>query len=114
MREISEIIAAMLAAYGFWQLMMLFRTSLLFPARVRRRVNAAIYIDNDTSDLPEIAAYVKTLAREDKISRGRLIIVKKSDIIEDNVQDPHDFLIIRAEEIKNGQRIEDDDDQRNG
>ena len=114
MYEMLEIIAAMLAAFGLWNLLHLFCDRLLYPGRIRRRVNAAVFIDNDVSDLPEIAAYVKTLAREDKISRGRLIIVKKSDIIEDNVQDPHDFLIIRAEEIKNGQRIEDDDDQRNG
>ncbi len=114
MCEILEIIAAVLAVYGFWQILYLIRGEILYPRRIRRRVNAAIYIDNDTSDLPEIATYVKSLAKEGKISRGRLIIVAKCDIIKDNVQKAHDFVILEAEEDEDGQSVEGHDDRRDG
>ena len=64
LREIFEILAAMLAAYGLWTLLRAFRDRLLYPKRVRQRVNAAVYIDNGCSDLEEIAAYVKYLERD--------------------------------------------------
>ena len=114
MREVFEIIAAVLAVYGFWQILYLIREEILYPRRIRRRVNAAIYIDNDTSDLSEIAAYVKSLAKEGKISRGRLIIVAKSDIIDNNAQNARDFVILRAEEAEDGQSVEGHDDRRDG
>ena len=113
-REIFEIIAAVLAVYGFWQILYLIREEILYPRRIRKRVNAAIYIDNGTSDLPEIAAYVKSLAKEGKISRGRLIIVAKSDIIDNNAQNARDFVILRAEEAEDGQSVEGHDDRRDG
>ena len=94
MREIFEIIAAMLAAFGFWTLLHAFRDWLLFPREIRRRVNAAVYIDNESSDLAQIAAYVKTLKKEGKISGERLIIVAESDIIKEAVPEGCEFDVI--------------------
>lgn len=102
MPEIFEIIAAMLAAFGLWNLLRGLRDLLLFPSRIRRRVNAAVYIDEDTSELPEIAAYVKTLSRDGKISAGRLIIIAKGDIIVD-IPDSNEFRLIKTEEDSDGQ-----------
>lgn len=101
MREIFEILAAMLAAYGLWTLLRAFRDRLLYPKRVRQRVNAAVYIDNGCSDLEEIAAYVKYLERDGKISRGRLILVAKGDIIKD-IPDSNEFGLIADEEDQDG------------
>ena len=101
MYEMLEIIAAMLAAFGFWNLLHLFRDRLLYPGRIRRRVNAAVFIDNEVSDLPEIAAYVKTLRKEGKISSERLIIVAGSDIINRAGLCDREFRIINLREEQN-------------
>ena len=101
MREIFEILAAMLAAYGLWTLLRAFRDRLLYPKRVRQSVNAAVYIDNGCSDLEEISAYVKYLERDGKSSRGRLILVAKGDIIKD-IPDSNEFGLIADEEDKDG------------
>lgn len=101
MREFFEIIAAMLAAYGLWTLLHSLCDLMLYPRAVRRRVNAAVFINNESSDLPEIAAYVKTLRKEGKISPERLIILTESDIINGAEPDGSEFMVIVAREEKN-------------
>ena len=100
MREIFEIIAAMLAAFGLWTLMHSLCDQMRFPRALRQRVNAAVFINNETSDLPEIAAYVKTLRREGKISPERLIIVAESDIIKGAELEGSRFRVIVPREEK--------------
>lgn len=86
MSDVFEIIAAVLAAFGLWTLLHDLCDFLIYPARVRKRVNAAIYIEDDMSDVSEIATYVKSLRREGKISSERLILISKSGIIINNVE----------------------------
>lgn len=81
MNDLFEIIAAMLAAFGLWKLLHCLFEWIAFPRALRKRIYPAVFIDNDTDDLTQIAAYVKTLSREGKISHGRLIIIAKSGII---------------------------------
>lgn len=100
MRGIFEIIAAMLAAFGLWTLLHSLCDLMLYPRALRRRVNAAVFINNETSDLPEIAAYVKTLGKEGKISPERLIIVAESDIINGAELEGSGFRVIVPREEK--------------
>lgn len=83
MREILEIVAAVLAALGIYTVFGMLRIRLLFPRRVRRTLRAAVVV-SDTSQLYEAAAYAAYLRREQKISPERLIILTNDDIIISN------------------------------
>ena len=99
--EIIEIIIAVLAVFGVYTLLDMLKFRLLYPSGLRERLRAAVYIDNGSDDLSEVAAYAKHLGREHKISRGRLIILSESGIIKEIPQSSlDDFEILITHEPK--------------
>ncbi|MBE6612566.1 MAG: hypothetical protein E7632_08735 [Ruminococcaceae bacterium] len=82
MREILEIILSVLAVYGGYTLICHLRDALCCPRRVRRQLRAAVMLTEDTP-LAGVAAYARALAKEQKISPERLIILTKDGIMED-------------------------------
>lgn len=82
--EAMSIIVAILAVFGAYSILDMLRTNLLYPRRVRRSLRAAMVLPNE-ADAIHTAQYAAYLRREQKISRGRLIILANDDII--NVSD---------------------------
>lgn len=81
-KDLFEIFVAVFAVFGFWKFLHGVVDMILYPPRIRRLIYLAVYIDNCGRNMPEIAAYVKSLRREGKVSGERLIILSKSDIID--------------------------------
>ncbi len=82
MKDIMQIIAAMLAVLGFWRLLGLLAGRLLYPKRVRERIVA--FVAEEGEDEGEVRDYLRYLYVDGKIYSKRLIIVPKCDIIDFN------------------------------
>lgn len=101
MRDILEIILSVLAVFGLGQLIRCVYEWTVFPSRIRSRVRPAVFTYDCGDDIDKIAAYVKTMAREGKISRGGLIILPKSGIIiKDNMLEDLDLCVLRVFEAE--------------
>ena len=81
MSDLFEILAAVLAAIGMASLFEKLKFMLMYPKKLRRLLRLAVIYNGNDELLPELSPYVKYLAREYKISDGRLIIIAKGDII---------------------------------
>ena len=83
MKDILEIIVAMLAVFGGYTVLDMLRVRLLYPKRVRLMLRAAFVYDTyeNAARVHEYAAYLK---REQKISAEPLIILANNDIINGN------------------------------
>ena len=103
MSDLIEIFAAMLAAVGIVSLFERLKLALMYPKKLRRRLRLAVIYNDDVELNDELRSYVKYLAREQKISDGRLIIITKSGII-DNIRIPSDggVEIVRCREDNAG------------
>jgi hypothetical protein len=101
MVEIIEIIIAVFAVFGVYMLLDMIKFRIMFPPALRERLRAAVYIDSESNDLCKVVAYAKHLRSENKISRGRLIILTDSGIIKEIPQSSiDDFEIILCREPK--------------
>lgn len=98
MLDILEIILSVLAIFGLRQLIQCVCEWTVFPRRIRSRVRPAIFTYDCGEDIDKIAAYVKTMAREGKISRGGLIILAKSGIIKGNMLEDCGLWVLRVSE----------------
>lgn len=87
MSDLIEIFAAVLAAFGIVSLFERLKLALMYPKKLRRMLHLAVIYNDDVELTDELRSYVKYLAREQKISDGRLIIITKSGII-DNIRIP--------------------------
>lgn len=103
MSDLIEIFAAVLAAFGIVSLFERLKCALMYPKKLRRLLRLAVVYNDDVELTDELRSYVKYLAREQKISDGRLIIITKSGII-DNIRIPSDggVEIVRCREDNAG------------
>ena len=103
MSDLIEIFAAVLAAFGIVSLFERLKCALMYPKKLRRLLHLAVIYNDDVELTDELRSYVKYLAREQKISDGRLIIITKSGII-DNIPIPSDggVEIVRCREDNAG------------
>ena len=103
MSDLIEIFAAVLAAFGIVSLFERLKLALMYPKKLRRMLHLAVIYNDDVELTDELRSYVKYLAREQKISEGRLIIIDKGGII-DNIRIPSDggVEIVRCREDNAG------------
>ena len=103
MSDLIEIFAAVLAAFGIVSLFERLKCALMYPKKLRRMLHLAVIYNDDVELNDELRSYVKYLAREQKISEGRLIIIDKGGII-DNIPIPSDggVEIVRCREDNAG------------
>ena len=103
MSDLIEIFAAVLAAFGIVSLFERLKCALMYPKKLRRMLHLAVIYNDGVELTDELRSYVKYLAREQKISEGRLIIIDKGGII-DNIPIPSDggVEIVRCREDNAG------------
>ena len=103
MSDLIEILAAVLAAFGIVSLFERLKCALMYPKKLRRMLHLAVIYNYGVELTDELRSYVKYLAREQKISDGRLIIIDKGGII-DNIRIPSDggVEIVRCREDNAG------------
>lgn len=83
MKDILEILVAMLAAFGGYTVLDMIRVHLMYPKRVRLKLRAAIVSDTYANAV-RAYEYANYLKREQKISAEPLIILTENDIIRSN------------------------------
>ncbi len=83
MRDILEILVAMLAVFGGYTVLDMIRVRLLYPKRVRVMLRAAFVYDT-YENAARVCEYADYLKREQKICPKPLIILASDDIIKDN------------------------------
>ncbi len=84
MRDVIEIVVAMLAAVGLARLFELLAEVLLYPRRVRRAVSL-IFDECSDASKTEAQSYAAYLYKNGKISSKRLIIRSSCGIIKENL-----------------------------
>ena len=83
MKDILEILVAMLAVFGGYTVLDMIRVRLLYPKSVRMMLRAAAYWDT-YENVARACEYADYLKREQKISPEPLIILTDNDIIKSN------------------------------
>lgn len=83
MRDILEILVAMLAVFGGYTVLDMIRVRLLYPKRVRVMLRVALVYDT-YENAAQVCEYADYLKREQKICPEPLIILASDDIIKGN------------------------------
>ncbi len=99
MKEILEIIVAILACFGAYSLAYMAKTRLLYRKKTKKLIRAAVTYD-DNIDFCEVISYVEYLRCEKIISDERLIILVNDDIIINEDAMPKNCEIIKNENCK--------------